>query len=108
MTYPERLKELKNCKNAIDEGIAKGFDGCTLRYNLAEAIKAYGLKAVQQVIAVSIREHDYDGRFSKDNIEWAKGVDLSEHGSAGRYEMELKAHRCLINALANEVRGWHE
>lgn len=108
MTYPERLKELINCKNAIDGGVSKRFDGYTLQYNLAEAVKAYGLKAVQQVIAVSIREHDYDGRFSRANIEWAKGVDLSEHGSAGRYQMELTSHRCLINALADEVRGWHE
>ena len=61
------------CKKAIEEAIRRDFDGMHLNPDCADGVIAeYGFKRVNFVLANTIQEKAYDGRFSGKNKEWAK------------------------------------
>ena len=63
------------CKKAIEKVIADNFDGYTLPRDTAKSvIEQYGKERVEYVLANTITHLSYDGRFSVNNKEWAKGI----------------------------------
>lgn len=71
--WRDSRKENIACKNAIEEAIRRDFDGMRLSSGCAESVIAeYGFKRVNWVLANTVQQKDWDGRFSRDNKDWAK------------------------------------
>ncbi|MBQ3815182.1 MAG: DUF3849 domain-containing protein, partial [Clostridia bacterium] len=78
---PYRVSRRENiaCKEAIENSIRKHFDGMHLDpAAVKEVLEAFGRSRTLFVLAVSVNEKDYDGRFSRSNKEWAKSFNIPE------------------------------
>lgn len=73
------------------------------RYNLKQAaatvIKEHGAEAVSRTLAEYIARHDYDGRISAKNKEWAKTFDIPEN----KYAPVLRTHPTVIDGFISEA-----
>ena len=70
--WQESRRENVCCKEAIEEAIRKDFDGMHLKNDSVQSvIEQFGYKRTAFVLANSIQEKEYDGRFSIGNkIKW--------------------------------------
>ena len=60
------------CKKAIEEAIALKFNGLHLEEDAArQVLKQFGEERMTFVMANTLRELSYDGRFSRQNKDWA-------------------------------------
>ena len=68
--------------DAVDKAVAENFDGAHLKTEtiLDTVIAAYGKERVELILAATIQEKAHDGRFSRDNKEWAASVPMPEGG----------------------------
>lgn len=56
------------CRNAIEEAVRQHFDGSYLENNcLDDVLKEYGYERTTWVLANTIQQKDWDGRFSDQN-----------------------------------------
>lgn len=73
--WRESLRKNIACKEAIEESIRIGFDGWNLNGNCArEVIDRFGFERVEYVLANTLREKQYDGRFSQSNKQWGQSI----------------------------------
>ena len=73
--WKENHKENVACKNAIEEAIRRDFDGMHLHENCAkDIITQFGYHRTAYVLANSLQQKDYDGRFSHGNHNWAVSI----------------------------------
>ena len=94
-----------NCKNAIESTIAETFDGFILPRNTADAIvNEYGMECVEFVLANTIRHFDYDGRFSLNNKEWAKGIVAENEWQNN--DLLLSTHPAVLDGFTNQARRY--
>lgn len=94
-----------NCKNAIESTIAEKFDGFILQRNTADAIvNEYGMECVEFVLANTIRHFDYDGRFSLNNKEWAKGIVAENEWQNN--DLLLSTHPAVLDGFTNQARRY--
>ena len=67
------FKENIRCKEAIETAISRDFDGMHLQEDCAKSVvQEFGFKRVQFVLSNTLQEKDWDGRFSRDNLQWAR------------------------------------
>jgi len=64
-------------------------------------IHRYGFQRVNEVLAHCFQTHEYDGRYSTSNKQWARGFDLPEKAFSQAW---LNAHPVLIEDFANYTR----
>jgi len=81
--YRESIRLNKECANAIDAAIkdcaATDKPGYRLTTEaVSKVIDEYGDQRVSVVLANTVRLAEWDGRYSKDNKDWAKGVAMPE------------------------------
>lgn len=94
-----------NCKNAIESTIAEKFDGFILPRNTVDAIvNEYGIACVEFVLAKTIRHFDYDGRFSPNNKEWAKGIVAENEWQNN--DLLLSTHPAVLDGFTNQARRY--
>lgn len=96
----------RDCARAIDEAInASCYE--TNYYNLELAamfvISLHGFERVNAVLAHQIQEHEYDGRYSATNKNWAKGFTFHENT-----HVFLNAHAILIEGFTTYARKLYE
>ena len=61
------------CKQAIEESIREHFDGMHLGDGgLENVLKCFGYKRTGWVLANTIQQKEWDGRFSPANRQWSK------------------------------------
>ena len=66
-------QENVECKLAIEQGIARHYDGSRLDSAAArEVVEKFGAERVLYVLAGTLQQNEWDGRFSQDNKAWAK------------------------------------
>ena len=93
------------CKLAIEDAILHNFDGMHLNEGIEDKIiEQYGMERVAFVVANTVNEHNWDGRFSRDNKEWAKTVPMSEDENV-RNECCLNTHPAVLDAFADRIRA---
>lgn len=92
------------CRDAVDRAVAENFDGAHLKTEeiLDNVIAAYGKERVELILAATIQEKAHDGRFSRDNKEWAASVPMPEGEKT--YLVSDRTHPILLDALAQEYR----
>lgn len=84
--------------------MAENFDGAHLKTEeiLDNVIAKYGKERVELILAATIQEKAHDGRFSRDNKEWAASVPMPE--GENLYLVSDRTHPILLDALAKEFR----
>lgn len=102
--WKESHKENVACKNAIEEAIRRSFDGMHLSSDCAEGvIAAFGYHRTAYVLAGSLQQKDYDGRFSHGNHDWAKRTYIPsdrEHSAA----FTVDSHPAVLDGFVNQFR----
>ena len=97
------------CKEAIEQSIRDNYKDNRLDADAVwrDVTAQFGSKRAAFVLAMTVREKDFDGRFSRENKAWAKTQPLPpdpEH--RGRYCSYVvdKAHPVLTDALVTHAR----
>lgn len=74
------------------------------RYNLKQAaatvIEEHGAEKVSRTLAEYISRHDYDGRISEKNKEWAKCFDIPEN----KYPPVFHTHPTVLDGFITEAQ----
>lgn len=75
----------------------------------------FGHERILYVLAITIRQKDWDGRFSADNKQWAKSVPIAENpdawGTDRNCYLAVNSHSGLVDLftkLAREDARAHE
>lgn len=94
------MRENTACRNALDAFITKNYDGRSLKTEgLDDLIAQFGLERTAYVLANTIHCHNYDGRFSPANRNWARAVIEKPDNS-----FVLQSHSGLVDMLATDIR----
>ena len=106
--WKESHKENVACKNAIEEAIRSDFDGMHLDKGCAErVIDQFGYHRVAYVLANSIQQKDWDGRFSRGNKEWAQQTyippDKDAYSDRNAY-FAVDSHPAVLDGFVNQYR----
>ncbi len=93
------------CKKDIDALIAEKFNGFVLPRNTAdEIIDKYGIDCVEFVLANTVIHFDYDGRFSRNNKDWAKDIVLENEWQNN--DLILSSHPAVLDGFTNQARRY--
>ncbi len=103
----ERQKTWNACKTAIETTIAEHFDGYYLQQGaVEEVVEQFGKEPVEALLANTIRQLSYDGRFSRENKRWAEQfAPLIETGSE---TLVLTSHPAILDGFTDLVRQYQE
>ena len=102
-TWRSSFRENIACARAIDAAIRDGFDGMHLREGIAEdMVGQYGMDRVAWVLAATLHEKEYDGRFSPTNKAWGESQRITWDDHACEYC--CNAHSVLVNDLITDFR----
>lgn len=101
--WHESYKENNRCRDFLDEQVRQKFDGMYLPDECAEnCIKEFGYDRTMWVIANTIMERKGDGRFHRENSDWAKTLHIPKWRN--NYEFALRSHSCIVDGLASDVQ----
>lgn len=96
------------CKKAVETAIRENFDGMHLKTGcIAQVLEEYGTDRVNWVLANTVQQKDYDGRFSRDNKEWAKSFPVPESGASGydlRCDFIVESHPAVLDGFIHLAR----
>ena len=92
------------CRNAIEEAIRQNFDGMHLDKNsITPVLEKYGYKLTAWVLANTLHELKWDGRFSCANKHWAEKIyiptDLN-HNS----DFVVRSHPAVLDGFVSFYR----
>lgn len=91
------------CKKAIEDAIRKYFDGMHLQHDCVESvIREFGFLRTAWVLANTIQQKDWDGRFSPGNRVWAKQIPIPNESSADEYVVEN--HPAILNGFVSKFQ----
>jgi len=106
-TWRESWRLNEACAKGIQKAVNDSHNG-QYSYNLPAALKAvteeFGAERVHIVLANTVDYMDYDGRFSRDNKQWAAGVQLPELSKEQRAAFVCAAHPAILDGFVNTVR----
>lgn len=97
------------CKEAIEQSIMDNYRDNRLDADAVwrDVTAQFGAKRAAFVLAMTVREKDYDGRFSRENKAWAKSQPLPpdpEHRGLYCSYVVDQAHPILTDALVTHAR----
>lgn len=102
--YRHSLQANIECKHAIEESIRNNFDGMHLTKGFENGlIEKFGMERVKYVLANTVQENDWDGRYSSGTKDWAKGVTVTEK-SDHRSQFVVGSHPAVLDGFINRVR----
>ncbi len=94
------------CKEAVEKAIADHFDGYHLEdHSETDVIQEFGAERVSYVLAYTVSCLSHDGRFSKENKEWAKGIESNGYGHA---DLFISSHPAVLDGFISDVRKYIE
>ena len=96
------------CKKAIEACIRQQFDGMHLPEDSArEVLRTFGFKRVNWVLANTIREKSWDGRFSRENKDWSRRIPIPDD-PGHNLEFVVGSHPAVLNGFVDQVRQAYE
>ncbi len=88
------------CRIAIESEIRQSFDGMYLDAGCAErVVEQFGFDRVRYVLAATVQEKDYDGRFSRSNKAWAAQTSVS-----GNNQFVVESHPAVLDGFISQFR----
>ena len=94
------------CRNAIEETIRQNFDGMHLKKDCLEPVLAeYGYKRTEWVLATTLQELSWDGRFSRANKQWAarRYIPQDERHNA---EITVRSWMASSTSIGKRIKSW--
>ena len=99
--YRESAKLNRECAHAISEYISDNYrDNKLDDSGIKDVIDKFGADRVQTVLANTIQQADWDGRYSRDNKAWANTFPALPDNVFER----VTGHPCLVDGLTDMVR----
>ena len=99
------------CKNAIDQAIRDNFDGAHLNPKaITEVVEGFGSERVARVLANTIQQKSWDGRFSRANKEWAATIPVPgtiREGFDNRDQFTAQSHTAILDGYTATFRREH-
>ena len=96
------------CRYAIDKSISDHFDGMYLNPKAAAGvIKEFGIERTLFVLANTVQQLSWDGRFSRENKQWAASVDVPDDVTGGfdrRTQYIANSHPAVLDGFISQVR----
>ena len=92
------------CRDAIEDAIRQNFDGMYLNEDcLAPVLTAYGYKRTERVLAATLQELSWDGRFSPANKQWAERryIPQDERHNAA---ITVRSHPAVLDGFVDLYR----
>ena len=97
-------QENVECKLAIEQAIARHYDGSHLDSTAArEVVEKFGAERVLYVLAGTLQQNEWDGRFSRDNKAWAKTAK-ADPLFAHRRDFSVQSNPGLVDLFLTQVR----
>lgn len=98
-----------NCKKAIEDAIARNFDGIRLRKQaVTEVLDQYGADRVALVLAATVQIKHWDGRFSNQNKDWAFTVRMPESREDSAFDRRdayaVTSHPAVLDGFISHAR----
>ena len=107
--YLDSRKLNIDCKKVIEEAIALNFDGLHLKEDAAtQVLEQFGEERMTFVMANTIRELSYDGRFSRQNKDWAEHIEIPENINQGKnlnQDYVIESHPAILNGFIDMARA---
>lgn len=96
------------CKHVIEETIREHFDGMRLPRSIVPPIlDTFGADRVSYVLANTLQSKSWDGRFGKDNLEWAQTIpiipDLADSINKNSFCI-VETHPAVLDGFVRHVR----
>lgn len=108
--YRASRKACTACKEAIEKAIADHYHDNRLSLEAVhQVLKEFSYERVSFVLAVTVRQKDWDGRISRDNKAWAKTVPVYEDrdyfgSDRNVYFVVDRSHPGLIDLFVTQAR----
>ena len=96
------------CRAAIEKAIAENFDGMRLRADAAvPVLSEFGAERVQFVLANTVQQKSWDGRFSRENKAWAAAFAIEPDvvmGMDRRFQFIVNSHPAVLDGFITMTR----
>ena len=96
------------CRYAIDKAVADHFDGMRLNPKAAEdVIHEFGIERTLFVLANTVQQKSWDGRFSRETKHWAASVDIPDDVTGGfdrRTQYIANSHPAVLDGFISLAR----
>ena len=107
--YHDSRKLDRECKGAIEETIRHNFDGMYLKGDIVKPLaEQYGSERIAFVLANTLQQESWDGRFSMDNKAWASAYSIPEnivHGMDMNSELIISSHPAVLDGFIGMFRS---
>ena len=106
--YRASLQANIACKNAIEAAIRQHFDGMHLNEAaVTEVVSAYDKERICYVVANTLQQKSWDGRFSPSNKEWAAQFEIAaavrpDYDSRGAFVVD--SHPAVLDGFTSLLR----
>ena len=105
--YRESKRANIICKNGIERMISDRFDGQSLHGDcIRELCDEYGVDRVGWVLANTVQNHPWDGRFRHYNKTWAQEYPIPNEPEDCTYEYSINSHPEIVNGLIDQFRAF--
>ena len=101
-----RASHLENiaCKKAIEEAVRQHYDGAYLDDNcLSDVLQEFGYKRTAWVLANTLQQQEWDGRFSRQNKAWAKQTYVPSD-QQHNLDFVVTCHSTVLDGVVNQDR----
>lgn len=103
-TWRESHKENIRCRDFIDKMVSERYSGNILPSEIIkDACAEFGIDRVGWVLATTVVENDYDGRYRPDTKQWARTAFYLPNDEANE-DFELRTHPELVNGMVGQYR----
>ncbi len=106
--YMESHKFDRECKEAVEGTIRQNFDGMHLKHDIVKPLaEKYGAERMAFILANTIQQESWDGRFSRDNKAWASEFYIPEnivHGIDMNRELIVSSHPAVLDGFIGMFR----
>ena len=96
------------CRAAIEKAIAENFDGMRLKADVAaKVLHEFGAERVQFVLANTVQQKRWDGRFSRENKAWAAAFAIEPDvvmGMDRRLQFIVNSHPAVLDGFITITR----
>ena len=107
--YSDSRKLDRECREAIEGTIRQNFDGMHLKHDIVKPLaEQYGSERMAFVLASTIQQESWDGRFSVDNKAWALEFYIPEnivHGIDMNRELIVSSHPAVLDGFIDMFRS---
>ena len=91
------------CKLSIEKGIKENYDGLRLGKGFEEdIIREHGIDRVLYVLANTVQQKSWDGRFSSENKKWAREYQIPEDTLNRCFVVE--SHPAVVDGFISRIR----